>query len=185
MLFTDDGCYYSSEFNGNMWYLIEWEDNTMAEGYGMDVLEMMGSVRTKEDFEKCVYEFNSTHHKYKENEVGVFFVPNEKLDEYLDMKKLYNRYFSDYLYVKNASSHDLTFDLLVKIDDDDLVELDNKLMEEYKKIEKPRIAFVDYFHSKRFTEKYILPAGKMGILNGGEYCDEAEDDGDFFVKVEN
>ena len=106
-LVTDSEVFRSTEFNGDMY--------PEKPGYGVEALEMLKPITTKEEFTVMVEKFNREHHNYDdeqlvwdmpynhpgEEEPGFFDAPN-----FCDMSNGYFdgfRFFSDYLFIKNAS----------------------------------------------------------------------------------
>lgn len=109
---TDNGVIESVEFNGSMY-------ERESGGYGDDAFEMLQKVKTSEQFSAMVKEFNQTHHDYKDEQLiysmniihkddqspGFFDEP-----EFVDFTRDYfARFFSDYLFIKNASSNTIHF----------------------------------------------------------------------------
>lgn len=89
----------SIEFNGDMY--------PEECGHGLDVIKALKKVKTKEAFYKMVNDFNDENFQYEEEQLTY-----EPDDSYFDMSTDYfDKRFSDYVYVKNLTDHDINFKL--------------------------------------------------------------------------
>jgi len=100
VLLTKDGKLYQSlEFNGDMYW----------DGYGEEAFNLMQDIETKEQFKNAVILFNETHHNYTDEEEYIYNC--EPVEEFLNgfvKTKYFEYWFSDYIFFKNASEHDIT-----------------------------------------------------------------------------
>lgn len=101
ILVTDKGVFESIEFNGCMY---------LNDGHGVDAINLLKNVNSKKDLKQKVSEFNKEKFGHEED-ILVF----EKKDFY-DTKnsvdfdnEYFKRFFSDYLYIKNASTNEIFF----------------------------------------------------------------------------
>lgn len=91
----EEGCYTSTEFNGDM-YLD-------GSGHGEDAVKALTHVTNKDDFIDQVIFFNERHHNYPHYEVReVHYADKDWLKNM--SKDYFDRWFSDYLYMKNCSN---------------------------------------------------------------------------------
>ncbi len=94
VIITDECVYTTTEFNGDM-YVEE-------HGHGFEVLKELKKIKSVEDYEAFVEDFNAEHFEYNEELV---YQKRGDFKEILDMSKDYfGDWFSDYLYIKNLSS---------------------------------------------------------------------------------
>ena len=99
VLFTSDRVYVTTEFNGDMYY----------DGYGKESAEKIKRVNTPEDLLDLAVEINKEHYDYPEEEIVIR--AKSDYNSMLNMDDYFMKYFSDYIYIKNVSGRDLTFDL--------------------------------------------------------------------------
>ena len=101
VLFEEDKVYATNEFNGDMYY----------SGHGELAALGMKNIRTKEALLEYTEGFNKKEFGYPEEEICLYLLADEETyDEYLDMTQDYfEKYFSDYIYIINASGRDLEF----------------------------------------------------------------------------
>lgn len=101
VLFEAEKVYVTNEFNGDMYY----------EGHGKIVAMAMTSIRTKEDLLKFAKVFNQKEFEYPDEEIRLFeMTADHSYSDCLNMAQGYaEKYFSDYLYIINASGRDLEF----------------------------------------------------------------------------
>lgn len=92
-IITDGGMFTSYEFNGDMY-------NT-RNGHGPEVIERLGRVNNKDDFVREVEEFNANNFEYMGEFNKPYFI--EKSVDFR-RKTYFDKYFSDYVYVKNLCS---------------------------------------------------------------------------------
>lgn len=101
LLITNDDVFQSNEFNGDMY----------QEGYGAIFLKELHKVKGEKSFEKMIKGFNTLHHQYKEG-VGIRSVKDE-IPELKDNRidfwdRYFDRFFSDWMFVKNLSDETVT-----------------------------------------------------------------------------
>lgn len=94
-LITEGGIYNSIEFNGNMG----------NRDLGSEVVPALKSVTTLSEFEKMVNEFNLKNHNYDEEEM--VFVWEGTLKTSFKKNVYFEKWFSDYLYIKNATKENI------------------------------------------------------------------------------
>lgn len=86
----------SNEFNGGMY----------PSHYGKIVVNGLRKVKDVADYQYFVAKFNKEHHHYNDLEQVCFKIPFEA--DYLDFSKGYfDKWFSDYIYIKNLSGEDV------------------------------------------------------------------------------
>ena len=84
----------SIEFNGDM-YLT---------GHGYDVIEILRGVENRADYQLAVAKFNKENHNYCDCDTLTYLFDGESAKAMLDFNKDYfDRWFSDYVYIKNLS----------------------------------------------------------------------------------
>lgn len=88
-IINDKGVYTSYEFNGDMYY----------DGHGSEVVERLKRVENEKDFVREVEEFNAENFEYNGKFNKPFFI--EKNMNF--SKEYFDKYFSDYVYVKNIT----------------------------------------------------------------------------------
>ena len=88
-IINDKGVYTSYEFNGDMYY----------DGHGSEVVERLKRVENEKDFVREVEEFNAKNFEYNGKFNKPFFI--EKNMNF--SKEYFDKYFSDYVYVKNIT----------------------------------------------------------------------------------
>ena len=88
-IINDKGVYTSYEFNGDMYY----------DGHGSEVVERLKRVENEKDFVREVEEFNAENFEYNGEFNKPFFI--EKNMNF--SKEYFDKYFSDYVYVKNIT----------------------------------------------------------------------------------
>lgn len=97
-LFKDNKIYSSVEFNGDMYY----------NGYGELAANYLKNVKTLEDFERVIKEFNRRKFNYPDRDL--FIKDMEFNNGMLNMSNDYFvKYGSDYLFIKNEMGRDLEF----------------------------------------------------------------------------
>ena len=101
VLFEAEKVYATNEFNGDMYY----------EGHGKIVAMAMTSIRTKEDLLKFAKDFNKKEFGYPDEKIRPFeLTADHSYSDCLNMvQEYFKKYFSDYLYIVNASGRDLEF----------------------------------------------------------------------------
>ena len=107
VLFAPENVFESVEFNGDMYF----------SGHGEEAAKEIAKVDSFLSFVECIKEFNEKHFGYPEEEVKAYSeVPRFAYDDMLDMSAQYfEKYFSDYIFIKNISGEDLTFTLASKL----------------------------------------------------------------------
>ena len=93
-IITDKGMFTSYEFNGDMY-------NT-KNGHGPEVIERLGRVNNKDDLVREVEEFNANNFEYEGEFNKPYFI--EGLPVSFHHETYFDKYFSDYVYVKNLCS---------------------------------------------------------------------------------
>lgn len=100
VLVTNKTTYTSVEFNGGMYW--DW--------FGKEIVPALQKVSSYKDYVTLVTKFNSNHFEYPEmltNNLRTF--KQRKLLRLFDMSSYYlQKWFSDYLYIKNISGKPLT-----------------------------------------------------------------------------
>ena len=93
-----DGVIYTSiEFNGDGYW--EW--------HGKNVYAALQNITTVEEWKEYVTKFNSETFKYDEE---LHYEIDDEYDDYLDMSKEYfEKWFSDYIYIKNIDEDEVEF----------------------------------------------------------------------------
>lgn len=96
ILLVPTGMYISYEFNGDMY---------MENGHGPEVIKRLKRTNGRDKFEKEVRAFDKANFEYYEKDDPVFSFNSKSVvdctyDTYMD------KWFSDYLYVKNADKKD-------------------------------------------------------------------------------
>ena len=92
VLITNDATYATNEFNGDMY----------LEGHGEDVARSMICINTKEELLAYAKKFNKSAHRYPDEDINVY--PMHGNDIFNMNVKYFENWFSDYLFMKNASS---------------------------------------------------------------------------------
>lgn len=97
-IITPDGrLIASAEFNGDMYY--------DGAGYGKEVVEALESIETEEEYKEFVNAFNDRNFQYTDREL--FYDCN---GSFYDMSTDYfDKWFSDYVYIKNLSDKTVVF----------------------------------------------------------------------------
>ena len=92
VLITNEGTFTTAEFNGEMYYSC----------YGEEVARAMLNINTKEKFLNYEKGFNKRNFHYPDEEIKLY--PVKEAEDMFDMTVDYfGRWFSDYLFFKNAS----------------------------------------------------------------------------------
>lgn len=104
-LILNDFLLNSIEFNGDMYPPEgEWA------WYWDEALSLLSSVSTKEEFDEMIKKFNQEHHNYEDVEKFTYEIPVENLKKLWDFTKWYfDFWFSDWIFIKNASNKKHTF----------------------------------------------------------------------------
>ena len=90
----------SLEFNGDMY----------PEGYGDDALRMLRLVSNEKEFEAMVEEFNSKRHNYEDEQISYAITNMFDNDSFINFNENYfERFFSDWIFIKNLSSKEINF----------------------------------------------------------------------------
>jgi hypothetical protein len=93
----DGVIYTSTEFNGDGYW--EW--------HGKNVYAALQNITTIEEWNEYVTKFNSETFKYGEE---LHYEIDNEYDDYLDMSKDYfEKWFSDYIYIKNIDEDEVEF----------------------------------------------------------------------------
>ena len=100
ILVTDKTPYTSTEFNGDMYW--DW--------YGKEIVPALHKVNSYKDYVSLVTEFNNNYFQYPERlTYNLRTFKQRKLLRLFDMSTAYfQKWFSDYLYIKNISEYPLT-----------------------------------------------------------------------------
>lgn len=98
VIILDTGIYASTEFNGDMY----------EDGNGEEAARLLNEVDTLDEFKSAVDTFNDNYYNYPERNL-CRTVQKENLSV-INKKKYFDLWFSDYLYVKNAT--DRIFDIV-------------------------------------------------------------------------
>ena len=99
-LITDKNFYESIEFNGDMY----------PEGHGNRAFELLKQVKSSAEFKAMVLQFNKEAHNYEESGIKIFERSLSFLNKQKDMSKDYFAFwFSDWIFIKNASSKPIDF----------------------------------------------------------------------------
>lgn len=94
ILICEDKVLESRNFNGDMY----------PSGYGEDAMKILCKITDENQFENMVAEFNSDHHQYDDRElvfVCDFFTGKYTVNFNISYSE---RFFSDYLFIKNISN---------------------------------------------------------------------------------
>ena len=95
IIITDEGTYRTTEFNGDIYF----------ECYGEEVARKMREINSKTDLLNYEKEFNKMYFDYPE-EMELYRI--DETDDMFNMSVDYfKRWFSDYLFFKNAGSKDI------------------------------------------------------------------------------
>ena len=99
-LITDKNFYESIEFNGDMY----------PEGHGDRAFELLKQVKSPAEFKAIILQFNKEAHNYEESGIKIFERSLSFLNKQKDMSKDYFAFwFSDWIFIKNASSKPIDF----------------------------------------------------------------------------
>jgi len=93
----DGVIYTSAEFNGDGYW----------DGHGKNVYAALQNIATVEEWKEYVTKFNSETFQYDEE---LHYEIEDEYDDYLDMSKdYYEKWFSDYIYIKNIGEGEVEF----------------------------------------------------------------------------
>lgn len=93
----DGVIYTSTEFNGDGYW----------EGHGQDVYAALQNITTVDEWREFVTKFNSETFEYDEK---LHYEIENEYEAYLDMStKYFDKWFSDYIYIKNIDEDDVEF----------------------------------------------------------------------------
>lgn len=108
----------SIEFNGGMY----------LEGHGSEAAVLLSQVQSEQDFRTLIVKFNEAHHNYPDIDEFVYEISPSESDSYRNLDEEYfDKWFSDYLFIKNLSGESLDFrlrgtpDKVLKLDDNDFI----------------------------------------------------------------
>lgn len=96
-IFTPSTVYNTTEFNGDMYF----------EGCGKEAAEGMQKVDSPEDLLSFALTFNKNNHHYPVEEITISRMA--EYERFLNMDNYFDSYSSDYVFIKNATGHDLLF----------------------------------------------------------------------------
>ena len=96
-------------FNDSIWSAGEFNGDGYWSGRGKEVCEAFQKQTTKQEYEKFVNKINKSYRVEEEYLISIN-IPEDDLDFYYleQHSDYYNKWFSDYLYIKNYSSEDHT-----------------------------------------------------------------------------
>lgn len=93
----DGVIYTSTEFNGDGYW----------EGHGQDVYAALQLIRTVEEWRELVTKFNSETFQYDEK---LHYEIEDEYEDYLNLdENYYDKWFSDYIYIKNLDEDEVEF----------------------------------------------------------------------------
>ena len=97
VVIKDGVIYTSTEFNGDGYW----------EGYGQDVYAALQNITTVKEWRELVTKFNSETFEYSGK---LHYKIENEYDDYLDMSEDYfDKWFSDYIYIKNLDEDEIEF----------------------------------------------------------------------------
>ena len=96
-IFTPSAVYNTTEFNGDMYF----------DGCGKEAAEGMQKVESPEDLLSFALTFNKNNHHYPVEEITI--TRRTEYECFFNMDNYFDTYLSDYIFIKNATGHDLLF----------------------------------------------------------------------------
>ena len=88
----------STEFNGDMY----------LDGYGEEVIKLLKTVKDVADYQYVVAKFNCDNHHYNDLDRLTWNSDGKEAENMLDFTKDYfNKWFSDYVYLKNITKKEV------------------------------------------------------------------------------